>query len=383
VATGDIHAPGGKVVVVHNNFGRIVVGDPWPKLIVRAAITGLVAGLVLLFGKWAAAATLAGGGALLVWLFKKQRPHEVVSAGGSAAMRALVAGAALVAVTAAPAAVKVTAIDRAPTPIAIDAGAPDAIVRDAGRPDANLDAIDPYIYVMRLPEAPGDGCKALIAANKPAPPIALSFCPEPGSRQLYAGYDTVVVGVVLAPTELGTEDLGPFQPQLELRSNGARYASMPFERQPAASGVLHLVSAFHAEAAPSAELRMIVHLGDRSFDVGVTLQSIAYPEPFWLAVRECLVQAGAQRETRRANAPCVLSVRDVQGAVTLDADLMQGNPEGTVTQALARNTTRFAPIRYVGPTPLKTPAIQGDALWLVTLTLDDGRTRTVRVQLRP
>src|SRR5262249_25153586 len=151
------------------------------------------------------------------------------------------------------------------------------------RPDANLDALDPYLYVVRSADTE-DGCKALMATNRPGPPpIALPVCPQPGSPQAYAGYDTVWVGVVLHGAAISLADLGPLQPKVEVRSHGARVDLPPLTPQPAPPGVLHLVAAFQL-AKPTPDVQLTALLGPRRFAIGAPLQVIAYPEPFWLTV---------------------------------------------------------------------------------------------------
>jgi hypothetical protein len=92
-------ATGGQVVIVETNFGRIVIGDSYPKLAVRAAITGLVAGVVLLLGRYAIPVAIAWFGSVLAWLFKKREPRELPAAAAGSVARSIV-GVGVVAVVA-------------------------------------------------------------------------------------------------------------------------------------------------------------------------------------------------------------------------------------------------------------------------------------------
>lgn len=79
----------GELIVVENNYGRIIVGDSYPKLILRAAITGLVAGMVLLLGRDSLPAAVAWVAAVAAWLFRKREPQQVRATGGGPVARSI------------------------------------------------------------------------------------------------------------------------------------------------------------------------------------------------------------------------------------------------------------------------------------------------------
>jgi hypothetical protein len=102
-----IYAPGGKVVVVHTNYGRIIVGDSIGLIVLRSSITGLVAGLVLLFGKVGIPIAGAWFSVVGLWLFKRRGGASVFAHGAGGVSRTALA-ISIVAITAAtPPAVQV------------------------------------------------------------------------------------------------------------------------------------------------------------------------------------------------------------------------------------------------------------------------------------
>ena len=130
-------AAGSQVIVVENNYGRIIVGDSYPKLIVRAAITGLVAGFVLLVGRYAAPIVVAWFGLVTAWLFKKRQPQAMRPTGDSLVARRLVGIGVAAAAVVGPAAVRTVLTDMTvPAPVTARPGTHNPVRADvAHRPN--------------------------------------------------------------------------------------------------------------------------------------------------------------------------------------------------------------------------------------------------------
>ncbi len=341
---GTIHAPGGKVVAVENNYGRIIVGDSWAKLIARAAITGLVAGLVLLFGKYAIAGVAAWFALVLAWLFKRQPLREVPAVGGAATAKVLVAVAAAAALTAAPPIVK-TQVIAAPGPgpgsssPPIDAGVvtPDPI--DAGL-DAPVDAgvaldLSRARVMVASRDYPG-ACATVQTAARPPAGVEPALCAGTGAHALFADMDDVVVYVDYgAQGAITVAQLAASQPAIQVLADGVDITATISPGARRTSGRLvggHAVYtiAFRAPAVRAAAFTVVASLGDRSI-AAESVRLRDYPKPFKVALIEC-----AQKRSPRGTT-CALDVAHMADRATLFVRRRTGDAAPvTIAQRLDR-----------------------------------------------
>ncbi|MCE9574137.1 MAG: hypothetical protein K8W52_13405 [Deltaproteobacteria bacterium] len=387
---GTIIAPGGKVVAVENNYGRIIVGDSWSKLIARAAITGLVAGLVLLFGQYAVPAVIAWFGVVFAWLFKRQPAREVTAAGGSAAAKVIVAIGAAALATAAPPVVK-TQVIAGPGPGSgsssgtIDAGvgdAPDLV--DAGQdaaPDARV-ALDlsRAKVIVATRDYPG-ACATVQTAARPPTGVQPPVCPGSGNHALSADIDDVVVYVDYgAQGSITIDQLAASQPAIHLLADGVDVTDSVSAGARRTSGrivdghAVYLIM-FRAPALRASAFSVVASVGDQTITAD-GLRLVDYPQPFKAAVVEC-----GRRSTRGAT--CELDVAHMTDRITLFVRRRSGDATPVrITQRLNGDGYRASAVSPLVDELLTiAPLPRRGAAWAITVTVGSA-SQTLNLRLK-
>lgn len=384
---GTIHAPGGKVVAVENNYGRIIVGDSYPKLIVRAAITGLVAGLVLLFGRWAAAAVAAWFLFVLRWLFARRPVREVIPSGGSAAARTIAAVVAVTALTVAPPVVRSAMIAPGPgggSALAIDAGVDGAAAIDAGldaAPDAGVALDLGRAKVIVASVAYPGACAEVQTAARPPAGLDPAACAGPGGHVLFADLDDVVVTVDYGPQAALTPDaIAAAAPTIHVLAEG-REVTPPIDpaRLRASGRVVagHLVYTvrFRAPALHSSAVTVSATLGDQTILADGALRLVA--QPFRVELIECA------RGRARRDRTCELDVGHMHDRVTLFVRQANGGRAPvTISQKLNGDGYRGAAVSPIVDEFLTiAPVPRRGSAWSITAEIGGAR-QTIEVRLK-